>query len=112
MSGDQAATNLTTAVSKLRALKLKLEEHNEIETLQLQRFRTRLDHLGTASVGNLKEWNDMKLKRILVDYFLHLCDIAFATELAETYNIQEHIEKQRTIMDLRSREMKTMADLE
>ncbi|XP_020243770.1 macrophage erythroblast attacher-like [Asparagus officinalis] len=92
MSGDQAATNLTTAVSKLRALKLKLEEHNEIETLQLQRFRTRLDHLGTASVGNLKEWNDMKLKRILVDYFLHLCDIAFATELAETYNIQDLVD--------------------
>lgn len=67
---------------------IKLEEGNRIEHLQAQRCRARLDHLESADAENLPEWNNMRLKRILVDYMLRMSYYDTAIKLAESSNMQ------------------------
>ena len=50
----------------------QLEEGSRTEHLQAQRCRARLDHLESADGKSLSEWNNMRLKRILVDYMLRM----------------------------------------
>lgn len=59
-----------------------------MEHLQAQRCRARLDHLESADAENLSEWNNMRLKRILVDYMLRMSYYDTAVKLAESSNIQ------------------------
>ena len=66
----------------------QLEEGSKAETLQAQRCRARLDHLESANADNLNEWNDTRLKRILVDYMLRMSYYDSAIKLAESSNIQ------------------------
>lgn len=56
--------------------------------MQAQRCRARIDHLETADAENMSEWNNTRLKRILVDYMLRMSYYDTAMKLAETTNIQ------------------------
>lgn len=58
-----------------------------MENLQAQRCRARIDHLDSADVENITEWNNTKLKRILVDYMLRMSYFETATKLSESSNI-------------------------
>lgn len=66
----------------------QMEEGVRAEELQVQRCRARLDRLASASTGEDAEWEDMRLKRILVDYMLRMSYYDSATMLAETSGIQ------------------------
>ncbi|GAB4836511.1 hypothetical protein Ancab_001423 [Ancistrocladus abbreviatus] len=92
MSRDDAVNQLTSLVSRLQGLKRKLEEGSRTEHLQAQRCRTRLDYLESADVDNLSDWNNTRLKRILVDYMLRLSYYESATKLAEVTNIQDLVD--------------------
>jgi hypothetical protein len=64
-----------------------LEEGSNVENLQAQRCRARIDHLDSVDVENITEWNNTKLKRILVDYMLRMSYFETATKLSESSNI-------------------------
>lgn len=68
-------------------LVIQLEEGSNVENLQAQRCRARIDHLESADVENLTEWNNTKLKRILVDYMLRMSYFETASKLSECSNI-------------------------
>ncbi|GAV63733.1 LOW QUALITY PROTEIN: CLTH domain-containing protein/zf-RING_LisH domain-containing protein [Cephalotus follicularis] len=87
-SNEDAVNHLTSLVSRLQGLKRKLEEGSRTENLQAQRCRARLDHLGSVDVENISEWNNTRLKRILVDYMLRMSYYDTAVKLAESSNIQ------------------------
>ncbi|KAF8387735.1 hypothetical protein HHK36_026389 [Tetracentron sinense] len=88
MSKEEAVHHLTTLVSRLQGLKRKLEEGSKTEHLQAQRCRIRLDHLDAVEPENLSEWNNTRMKRILVDYMLRLSYYDTAMKLAESNNLQ------------------------
>ncbi|EES17767.1 macrophage erythroblast attacher [Sorghum bicolor] len=91
-SSAAAVDHLTSLVSRLHGLKRKMEEGARVEELQVQRCRARLDRLATASTGDDAEWEDIRLKRILVDYMLRMSYYDSATKLAETSGIQELVD--------------------
>ncbi|KAL0740096.1 hypothetical protein Bca4012_081609 [Brassica carinata] len=74
-SKDVAVSRLTSLVSRLQGLKRKLEERSNVENLQVQRCRARIDYLESADADNITGWNNTKLKRILVNKILDLADI-------------------------------------
>ncbi|XP_016514675.1 protein MAEA homolog [Nicotiana tabacum] len=92
MSRDDAVNRLNSLVSRLQGLKRKLEEGSRTENLQAQRCRARLDHLESADPENLSDWNDTRLKRILVDYMLRMSYYDTAMKLAESSNIQDLVD--------------------
>ncbi|KAF5948003.1 hypothetical protein HYC85_013960 [Camellia sinensis] len=92
MSPDEAVHHLNSLVSRLQGLKRKLEEGSRTEHLQAQRCRARLDHLESADADNLSEWNNTRLKRILVDYMLRMSYYDTAIKLAECSNIQDLVD--------------------
>lgn len=92
MSRDDAVIRLNSLVSRLQGLKRKLEEGSQTENLQAQRCRARLDHLESADPENLSDWNDTRLKRILVDYMLRMSYYDTAMKLAESSNIQDLVD--------------------
>ncbi|KAM7492113.1 hypothetical protein LguiA_035034 [Lonicera macranthoides] len=92
MSRDDAVQHLTSLVSRLQGLKRKLEEGSRAEHLQAQRCRARLDHLESADTDNLSEWNNTRVKRILVDYMLRMSYYDTAMKLAESSNIQDLVD--------------------
>ncbi|TVU17429.1 hypothetical protein EJB05_33465 [Eragrostis curvula] len=87
-----AVEHLTSLVSRLHGLKRKMEEGARAEELQVQRCRARLDRLATASTGEDGEWEDLRLKRILVDYMLRMSYYDTAAMLAETSGIQDLVD--------------------
>lgn len=91
-SKDDAVNRLTSLVSRLQGLKRKLEEGSRVENLQAQRCRTRLDHLESADAENLADWNNTRLKRILVDYMLRMSYYETAVKLAESSNIMDLVD--------------------
>ncbi|KAL5232299.1 hypothetical protein ABZP36_031075 [Zizania latifolia] len=91
-SGDAAVDHLTSLVSRLHGLKRKMEEGTRAEELQVQRCRARLNRLASASTGDDGEWEDMRLKRILVDYMLRMSYYDTAAKLAETSDIQDLVD--------------------
>lgn len=91
-SQDDAVQHLNSLVSRLQGLKRKLEEGSRAEHLQAQRCRARLDHLESADADNLSEWNNTRLKRILVDYMLRMSYYDTAVKLAESSNIQDLVD--------------------
>ncbi|KAL9268988.1 MAEA-like protein [Drosera capensis] len=92
MTGDEAVNRLTNLVSRLQGLKRKLEEGSRSENLQAQRCRARLEHLEYADADNIPEWNNTRLKRILVDYMLRMSYFESAIKLSETSNIQDFVD--------------------
>ncbi|PKI74644.1 hypothetical protein CRG98_004971 [Punica granatum] len=92
VSRDEAVDRLSSLVSRLQGLKRKLEEESRTEHLQAQRCRARLDHLESADSENLSDWNNTRLKRILVDYMLRMSYYDTAVKLAETSNIQDLVD--------------------
>lgn len=66
----------------------QLEEGSRTEHLQAQKCRARLEHLESAELENMSEWNNTRLKRILVDYMLRMSYYNTAVKLAESSNIQ------------------------
>ncbi|PON91514.1 LIS motif containing RING-type zinc-finger protein [Trema orientale] len=92
MSRDEAVNHLSSLVSRLQGLKRKLEEGSRVEHLQAQRCRARLDHLESADAENLSEWNNVKVKRILVDYMLRMSYYDTAVKLAESSNMQDLVD--------------------
>ncbi|PHU17010.1 hypothetical protein BC332_12705 [Capsicum chinense] len=92
MSSDDAVHQLNSLVSRLQGLKRKLEEGSRTENLQAQRCRARLDHLESADPENLSDWNNTRLKRILVDYMLRMSYYDTAVKLAESSNIQDLVD--------------------
>ncbi|KAK6145311.1 hypothetical protein DH2020_022131 [Rehmannia glutinosa] len=111
ISRDYAVHQLNSLVSRLQGLKRKLEEGSRTEHLQAQRCRTRLEHLESAEVDNLSEWNNIRLKRILVDYMLRMSYYDTAVKLAESSNIQDlvdidvFLEAKKVIDALRKKEV-------
>ncbi|KAM3698178.1 hypothetical protein ACB098_06G169600 [Castanea mollissima] len=91
-SKDDAVNRLTSLVSRLQGLKRKLEEGSRVENLQAQRCRARLDHLESADAENLADWNNTRLKRILVDYMLRMSYYDTAVKLAESSNIMDLVD--------------------
>lgn len=65
-----------------------MEEGSRAENLQAQKCRVRLDHLESADAENMSEWNNTRLKRILVDYMLRMSYYDTAEKLAECSNLQ------------------------
>ncbi|KAL5569187.1 hypothetical protein UlMin_025762 [Ulmus minor] len=92
LSRDEAVNHLSSLVSRLQGLKRKLEEGSRVEHLQAQRCRARLDHLESADAANLSDWNNIRLKRILVDYMLRMSYYDTAAKLAESSNIQDLVD--------------------
>ncbi|KAK8671660.1 hypothetical protein V6N13_038248 [Hibiscus sabdariffa] len=92
LSKDDAVLSLTSLVSRLQGLKRKLEEGSRTENLHAQRCRTRLDHLESVDAENLSEWNNIRLKRILVDYMLRMSYYDTAVKLAQSSNIGELVD--------------------
>lgn len=92
ISQEEAVNQLTTLVSRLQGLKRKLEDGSKAENLQAHRCRARLDHLDAAEAENLSEWNNTRLKRLLVDYLLRMSYYDSASKLAECSNIQELVD--------------------
>ncbi|MFS7950001.1 putative transcription factor interactor and regulator LisH family [Helianthus anomalus] len=92
LSQDEAVLHLNSLVSRLQGLKRKLEDGSMVEHLQEQRCRARLDHLESADGDDISEWNNMRLKRILVDYMLRMSYYDTATMLAESSNIQDLVD--------------------
>ncbi|OVA18228.1 CTLH [Macleaya cordata] len=92
MSKEEAVHHLTNLVSRLQGLKRKLEEGSKAENLQAQRCRARLNHLEAAEAENLSEWNNTRLRRILVDYMLRLSYYDTAVKLADCSNIQDLVD--------------------
>ncbi|KAL2227609.1 macrophage erythroblast attacher [Sesamum indicum] len=92
LSRDDAVNQLNSLVSRLQGLKRKLEEGSRTEHLQAQKCRARLDHLDSAEVDNLSEWNSIRLKRILVDYMLRMSYYDTALKLAQSSNIQDLVD--------------------
>ncbi|RXH94351.1 hypothetical protein DVH24_024035 [Malus domestica] len=92
MSSDDAVNHLSSLVSRLQGLKRKLEEGSKTEHLQAQRCRARLDHLESADVESLSEWNNTRVNRILVDYMLRMSYYDTAVKLAESRNIQDLVD--------------------
>ncbi|KAM0039195.1 putative transcription factor interactor and regulator LisH family [Helianthus debilis subsp. tardiflorus] len=92
LSQDEAVLHLNSLVSRLQGLKRKLEDGSKVEHLQEQRCRARLDHLESADGDDISEWNNMRLKRILVDYMLRMSYYDTATKLAESSNIQDLVD--------------------
>ncbi|OMP09104.1 hypothetical protein COLO4_05799 [Corchorus olitorius] len=92
LSKADAVLNLTSLVCRLQGLKRKLEEGSRTENLQAQRCRARLDHLESMDAENLSEWNNVRLKRILVDYMLRMSYYDTAVKLAESSNIQDLVD--------------------
>jgi hypothetical protein len=92
MSPDDAVQHLSSLVSRLQGLKRKLEEGSRAEHLQAQRCRARLDHLESADSDNMSEWNNTRVRRILVDYMLRMSYYDTAMKLAETSNIQDLVD--------------------
>lgn len=66
----------------------KLEEGSRAEHLQAQKCRVRLDHLESADAENMSEWNNTRMKRILVDYMLRMSYYDTAVKLAKSSNLQ------------------------
>ncbi|KAM0825377.1 hypothetical protein ACQ4PT_069601 [Festuca glaucescens] len=92
VSAPDAVDHLTSLVSRLHGLKRKMEEGARAEELQVQRCRARLDRLAAASAGDDGGWEDIRLKRILVDYMLRMSYYDTATKLAETSGIQDLVD--------------------
>ncbi|MBA0872980.1 hypothetical protein Goshw_024689 [Gossypium schwendimanii] len=111
ISKDDAILSLTSLVSRLQGIKRKLEEGSHAENLQAHRCRARLDHLDSADAENLSEWNNVRLKRILVDYMSRMSYYDSAMKLAESSNIQELVdidvfqEAKKVIDGLRNQEV-------
>ncbi|XP_050155257.1 protein MAEA homolog isoform X3 [Malus sylvestris] len=99
MSSDDAVNHLSSLVSRLQGLKRKLEEGSKTEHLQAQRCRARLDHLESADVESLSEWNNTRVNRILVDYMLRMSYYDTAVKLAESRNIQSKFEFQLRLQE-------------
>ncbi|BAT93571.1 hypothetical protein VIGAN_08008300 [Vigna angularis var. angularis] len=92
LSPDDAVNHLNSLVSRLQGLKRKLEEGSRAEHLQAQKCRARLDHLESADAENMPEWNNTRLKRILVDYMLRMSYYDTAVKLAESSNLQDLVD--------------------
>ncbi|EPS71206.1 hypothetical protein M569_03553, partial [Genlisea aurea] len=92
ISCDEAVQKLNSIVSRLQGFKRKLEEGSRSENLQAQKCRARLDHLESAEVDNLVEWNAIRLNRILVDYMLRMSYYNTASMLAEIGGIQDLVD--------------------
>ncbi|XP_022747135.1 macrophage erythroblast attacher-like [Durio zibethinus] len=92
LSKDDAVLSLSSLVSRLQGLKRKLEEGSRTENLQAQKCRARFDHLESVDAENMSEWNNMRLKRILVDYMLRMSYYDTAMKLAESCNIQDLVD--------------------
>ncbi|KAK4758036.1 hypothetical protein SAY87_019337 [Trapa incisa] len=92
ISRDEAVNRLHSLVSRLHGLKRKLEEGSWTEHLQAQRCRARIDHLESADPDNLSEWNNTRLKRILVDYMLRMSYYDTAEKLAGSSNIMDLVD--------------------
>ncbi|XP_060186334.1 protein MAEA homolog [Lycium barbarum] len=92
VDSDDAVNQLNSLVSRLQGLKRKLEEGSRTENLQAHRCRARLDHLESADPENLSDWNNIRLKRILVDYMLRMSYYDTAVKLAESSNIQDLVD--------------------
>ncbi|KAJ6317569.1 hypothetical protein OIU76_013163 [Salix suchowensis] len=111
ISNDDAVQHLTSLVSRLQGLKRKLEEGSRAENLQAQRCRARIDHLESAGAENLSEWNNTRMKRILVDYMLRMSYYDTGLKLAESSNMLDlvdvdvFLEAKRVIDALQKREV-------
>ncbi|KAG9138858.1 hypothetical protein Leryth_007475 [Lithospermum erythrorhizon] len=92
LSKDDAVSRLSSLVLRLQGLKRKSEEGNRMENLQAQKCRARLDHLESADAGNLSDWSNTRLKRILVDYMLRMSYYDTAVKLAENSKIQDLVD--------------------
>uniref|UniRef100_A0A7N0UE53 Macrophage erythroblast attacher n=1 Tax=Kalanchoe fedtschenkoi TaxID=63787 RepID=A0A7N0UE53_KALFE len=92
MSEDEAVDHLKLLVSRLQGLKRKLEEGGRNENLQSQKCKARLDYLESAESQNLSEWNNTRLKRVLVDYMLRMSYFDTAVKLAETSNLMDLVD--------------------
>lgn len=73
-------------------IKKVLEEGSETENLLAKRCKARLECLESVNVDNLSEWNDMRVKRILVDYMLRMSYYATAEKLTDSCNIQDLVD--------------------
>ncbi|KAG5239770.1 protein MAEA [Salix suchowensis] len=111
ISNDDAVQHLTSLVSRLQGLKRKLEEGSRAENLQAQRCRARIEHLESAGAENLSEWNNTRMKRILVDYMLRMSYYDTGLKLAESSNMLDlvdvdvFLEAKRVIDALQKREV-------
>lgn len=56
--------------------------------MQAQRCRARLNHLDGVDAGNMSDWSNTRLKRILVDYMLRMSYYDTAAKMAEISNMQ------------------------
>lgn len=92
IAGDEAAQRINSLVYRLQGLKRKLEEGSQMENMQAQRCRARLDHLESMNAENLSVLNCNRLNRMLVDYMLRMSYYDTATKFADFSNIMELVD--------------------
>ncbi|XP_047332867.1 protein MAEA homolog [Impatiens glandulifera] len=92
LSPGDAVQRLNSLVFRLQGLKRKLEEGGLAENMQAQKCRARIDHLESADAENLCEWNNTRLKRILVDYMLRMSYYDTAEKLAKDSDILDFVD--------------------
>lgn len=64
----------------------ELKEGSQVENLQAQRIKARLDHLESTDANSIL--NNTRLTRIIVDYMLHMTYYESAAKLIEASKIQ------------------------
>ncbi|KAJ6901997.1 macrophage erythroblast attacher [Populus alba x Populus x berolinensis] len=104
-------TTMPFSISLLSFPDCKLEEGSRTENLQAQRCRARIDHLESADAENLSEWNNTRMKRILVDYMLRMSyydtglKLAERSDMLDLVDIDVFLESKRVIDALQKREV-------
>ncbi|XP_057521122.1 protein MAEA homolog isoform X3 [Amaranthus tricolor] len=94
---DDTVSHLSSLVSRLHGLKRKLKEGSQVENLQAQRIKARLDHLESTDANSIL--NNTRLTRIIVDYMLHMTYYESAAKLIEASKIQSIFEFQLRLQE-------------
>ncbi|XP_057521121.1 protein MAEA homolog isoform X2 [Amaranthus tricolor] len=92
---DDTVSHLSSLVSRLHGLKRK--EGSQVENLQAQRIKARLDHLESTDANSIL--NNTRLTRIIVDYMLHMTYYESAAKLIEASKIQSIFEFQLRLQE-------------
>ncbi|XP_051116447.1 protein MAEA homolog [Andrographis paniculata] len=103
ISRDHAVNQLSSFVSRLQGLKRKLAEGDETCQAHAQRCRVRLEHMKSGT-DDSPEWNQIRIKRVIVDHMLRMSYFETAAKIAECSQIQDLVDiavfqEAKTIID-------------
>eukprot|EP00123_Amoebidium_parasiticum_P014058 comp22304_c0_seq2/m.33109 comp22304_c0_seq2/g.33109 ORF comp22304_c0_seq2/g.33109 comp22304_c0_seq2/m.33109 type:complete len:303 (-) comp22304_c0_seq2:56-964(-) len=94
LSHEDAAKSLDSIVSRLTALKRKLEDNFAEEERQITRCKVRLEHINVSEAEQTVAWTQSRVDRILVDHLLRQGYYETAGALAADAHIEELVDTQ------------------